>query len=56
MKKMTKEEIISQFMSENGKVGGKIGGAKNRENHTHEHFVSIGKMGGRPKKTPVLDK
>ena len=33
-----------------GSKGGKIGGQVTKNKYDHDHFVRIGKMGGRPKK------
>jgi len=40
------EEAIKKYLSENGKKGGKTTRAK----YDDEHFIRIGKMGGRPRK------
>jgi general stress protein YciG len=46
---MNKEKIIKQFLSENGKKGGLIGGAKTAEKG-FDYYSSIGKKGAEAKR------
>ena len=47
---MKKKIFDREFFVETGRKGGFIGGKKLKEKFPHEHFVRIGKLGGRPKK------
>lgn len=48
---MKKKIFDREFFVETGRKGGFIGGKKLKEKYPNEHFVRIGKLGGRPKKT-----